>query len=216
MLTNNAKNTNVCYTNRATYQDGKLICSTRKTTVDRTKDISQDYEMESNGLHGYKFPNYEDVPSGWYFSEIIHAEYERRTFGKDVVKVYYEIIPYPDCYHLAIGKISDDDVRFYHIIQVYPIGSTFYENLTYSMKVFLSKEKFKVKEIVGATEYVALNYENSKIGGFCKRTPITWEEYIDYCANMKRKEMIDKKELFQEETKNNSCEDEEYDYSYDW
>lgn len=225
MSTNNAKNSNVYYTGRTTYNDGKLICLNQKTNSNY-KDISQDYVIKSNGQSGYEFPDYDNVPSGYYFSEIIHAEYKRKSSG-EFIRVYYEIIPYPDCYNLALGNVSEDHVKIHHIIQSYPVNSKSYEELACSIEEFLGKNEFKVKEMVGATEYILLNYEYGKIGGYRERNPITWEEYADYCTKQEEKEQRKKEEIARadaeykarqesEYIETNSDKKEKYDYSYDW
>lgn len=137
-------------------------------------------KLKSNGYGKYKFPIYDDVPAGNYFSEVKAANPTITKSGKEAVEVFYEIKDGTTCYKIANGILPEDaENKPYYIKQVYPEGSQYYDNFVDSMAEALNKDEFDYNDIVGITEYNTLSYDKGDVGGFSKRMPFNFEDFIE-------------------------------------
>lgn len=141
--------------------------------------VKKQHRFKSNGLGKYKFPIYDEVPAGNYFSKVKAVNQTTTKSGKEAVEVFYEIKDGATCYKIANGILPDDaENKSYYIKQVYPEGTTYHERFVDSMAEALSKDDFDYGETVGITEYNTLSYDKSDIGGFSDRSPFEWDDFI--------------------------------------
>lgn len=135
--------------------------------------------FKSNGLSKYKYPVYDEVPAGDYFSKITSAKFTQTQKGKDAVEVLYEIKDGITCYKIANGKLPlDAENKPYYIKQLYPEDTQYYDSFVDSMSEALNVDDFDIEDIIGTTEYVHLSYDKSNIGGYSDRMPFEWEDFI--------------------------------------
>ena len=138
--------------------------------------------ITSQGLGIYKYPSYDIIKAGNYFSVIDNVKKTKTKSGEKAIEVFYAIKPYDTCYKIATSQISKKDTNdTYYIRQKYPIDSEHYQCLVDSMAEALCRDHFKLHDIIGVTEFIKLSYEYSDIGGFAKRDYLTWEEFTDSC-----------------------------------
>ena len=135
--------------------------------------------FKSQGLGKYKFPIYDDIPAGDYYSKITSIKETITKSGKEAVEVFYEIKDGTTCYKIANGILPEDaENKPYYIKQVYPEGTQYYDDFVDSMAEALEKEDFEIDEVIGVTEYNTLSYDKGDIGGFSRRCPCEWEDLI--------------------------------------
>ena len=137
--------------------------------------------FKSNGYGKYKFPTYDEVPAGHYFSKIIAVKETITKTGKNAIEVYYKIKNFSTCYQVVNGILPPTtDIPKYYIKQVYPKDTTYYAMFVDSMAEALDigDGEFTLNDIIGVTEYVNLSYDKYDIGGFSERIPFEVEDFI--------------------------------------
>lgn len=142
--------------------------------------------LKSNGLGKYKYPIYDEVPSNNYFSKIKKVENVILKSGKKALRVYYILKDFIKC-HQVVNELvpADTYIEKYYIKQDYPEGTEYYETFLDSMDEALNKGGigFSKEEIIGVTEYVTLAYGYCDIGGFTRRRPFVYEDFITLYQN---------------------------------
>lgn len=130
--------------------------------------------LVSKGFSKYKLPYSDEIPSGNYYSIIVHVETKTGMNGKTMYIVYYRMKSAITCYRITNGlPLKSNEDRFYYVKQVYTKGSPRYDAFTDAMAKALGLGKnvpFKIEDIIDMTEHVTLGYiDKSGIGGFIKR-----------------------------------------------
>lgn len=134
--------------------------------------------LTSNGYSKYRFPVYDEVPSGQYFSKVKSAEYTTTKAGKPAIEVRYIMKDFNTCYKIYKGFVPENEKNPpFYIKQRYPQNTQYYEAFVDSMSEALEKESFALNEVIGVTEYVVLSYDKSDIGGFSERYPFDEEDF---------------------------------------
>lgn len=138
--------------------------------------------LKSNGLGKYKFPTYDEVPSGTYYSKIVKVQDSNTRAGIYAIEVMYEIRDAIICYKIANKMMVDDGKSgIYYIRQKYPEDTVYYNQFVDAMYKALDKEDEEINfcELEGVTEQIKLSYDKSNYGGYSERTPIEFIDYID-------------------------------------
>ena len=70
-----------------------LITRTKKNNNNNpnTSNTGFSSKLKANGLGKYKYPTYDEVPSGWYVSEIMDVKETTTKSGKPTIEVFYKI-----------------------------------------------------------------------------------------------------------------------------
>lgn len=142
-------------------------------------------KFKSNGYGKYKFPNYDEVPSGEYFSKIIHAEDSTTSTGNYAVEVLYEIRDFSVCYKIANGMIDDDGKSgIFYIKMKISENSQYFQPFIDSMSEALDNgdEEFVLADLKGITEHIKLGY-NGDFANYIDRFPYKFEWYVDENLN---------------------------------
>lgn len=125
----------------------------------------------NNMSERYKFPIVGEVPPGEYISEIVKAFDTTTKSGKPALEVHYTI----KCADTGdtTNEQSRDNVKSttYRIKQVYPVGTSFLDDLANSVTEALGVEEVDSQDIAGVTERITLSYGDSSFGGFSSRCP---------------------------------------------
>ncbi len=153
-----------------------------KTELEPKTKINNKNEnrLRSTGYSKYKFPFYDEIPAGNYFSEIKYARFMTTSTGKTALEVGYKFMDAIMCYKKVNGKLpKDTKIDSYYIKQVYPENSLFYEAFVDSMADALDADNFEIDDVIGITEYISLAYDKSDIGGFKQRMPFDIEDFIE-------------------------------------
>lgn len=170
-----------------------------KKSVNKSVDTANNrgHIVKSKGLGKYKFPICDEVPSGNYFSKITGIKTTTTRAGKPTLEVLYEIKDGIICYKIANGLLPQDaENKPYFIKQSYPEDTQYYDEVIDALSEALGVDTFEIGEAVGVTEYVALSYDKSVIGGFSKRTPCDWEDFIEQNPSDDNTEEIDDYDYF--------------------
>ena len=109
----------------------------------------------------YRYPVEEQVPSGYFFSEVARVSV-RRKGEKDMVDVCYDIEGYD----------NGNRGQRYRIKQTYPVGSEYLQAFFNAMAA-AGVVDVSIKEAVGVRERILLAYvsKTSEIGSIIKRCP---------------------------------------------
>lgn len=139
------------------------------------------HKFKSYGYGKYHYPTYEQVPSGEYFSKIIHAEDSHTYTGKYAIEILYEIRALPVCYKIANGLMKDDGSEGIHFIKLKlseasPYFQAFIDSMSEALKC--GDEGFELSDIKGITEHVKLAY-NGNYADYIERFHYEFEDYID-------------------------------------
>ena len=171
--------------NKETYYGGKIASVKRnikKTASSQTEPTAEMPNLfRSEGLSKYKFPTYDEVPAGYYFSKIEKVKPVTTKAGKPAYEVCYILRDGVTCYNIIKGnRPVDTEIKTYYIKQSYPTESQFFYDFIDAMAVALDigNKEFFIDDIVGVEEYVTLGYGRSDIGGFTKREPFEFEAYL--------------------------------------
>lgn len=171
--------------NFKSYYGGKVFGVKRnikKTASSQTEPIAEMPNLfRSEGLSRYKYPNYDEVPAGYYFSKIEKVKPVTTKAGKPAYEVYYLLREGVTCYNIIKGNLPvDTDIKTYYIKQSYPMDTQYFFDFIDAMAVALDigNKEFFIDDIVGVEEYVTLEYGRSDIGGFTKREPFEFEAYL--------------------------------------
>lgn len=136
----------------------------------------------------YIFLKYDDVPPGWYYSEIMAIESSVTTTGKPAFDVCYKIV---DWYHLIRtlnGTLPEDhQLTYYYVRERCVYGAVSERAFTKSMVEgcgFDEDYEFEVDEVIGVCERYKISYKTEdSLGSIDKRMVVTdeyIEDYIDY------------------------------------
>ena len=137
------------------------------------------HKFKSNGYGKFKYPTYEEVPSGEYFSKIVAAEDSITSNGKYAIELLYEIISLQECYKIVNGLMSEKDTDAVIYIRIKLSESNpYYQIFIDSMSRALDKgdEEFEVKDLKGITEHITLAY-NGDYANYIERFPYKFEWY---------------------------------------
>lgn len=130
----------------------------------------------------FKYPRYDEVPSGRYYSTIKAVDESKTSAGAPAFEIRYELVEEGVCYKIAIGELPEDTMQgTHHIIQKYPKTSQAYKDLIASLDIVFDGDEYDMEDIVNIGEFVTLAYDckYSDIGGFSKRYPISWQEFLE-------------------------------------
>lgn len=129
----------------------------------------------------YKYPMYNEIPDGQYFSKVVKVKDTTTKTGKPAIEVFYDIRDAGVCYKIANGWMGDNGTDgIYHIRQKYPEDSSYYEEFVDSMAKALNNYDydFDYDETIGVTEHITFNYYGN-YGSFAERMPFKFDEYKD-------------------------------------
>lgn len=175
-------------------------------------------KFKSYGYGKYHYPTYEQVPSGEYFSKIIHAEEAVTYTGKYAIEIFYEIRALHICYKIANGLMEDDGSDGIHFIKLkLNEASPYYQLFIDSMSEALEcgDEGFELTDINGVTEHVKLAY-NGDYADYIDRFPYEFEDYIDPKLHNENNNTDDDNCLDDEENDIDYLDDEDnFDYLED-
>ena len=190
--------------------------NTAATTA--TAVIPAPQTIKSSGLGRYKLPTCDEVPAGPYFSEVVSARFKTTNSGKSAIEVMYDIKNGYTCKKIAIGKLPPNTPNEYHIKQIYPDGTPYYEDFVDSMTEALGLKygtAFTLDDIKGVTEFIKISYNSySDLGGIEERCPLSWDEFMDLCAPQTVQQDSSTEDNPSEHNDENDLEeydDEEYD-----
>ena len=134
-----------------------------EASADVAERLDPESEVEADLAHFviqdylYEYPRERDVPEGWYHSEIVDLA-ARKKDSKEILDVSY--------------VLQNSHGQKFYIMQSYPQGSAPLKKFYTSMINFGLAAGMLVKDVIGVTETVLLEYSgNSKIGSIVKRYP---------------------------------------------
>lgn len=139
--------------------------------------------LNRKGYGKYRYPKFDEIPGGPYFSKVMHAEFSETRGGVPSIDLFYKMTDAYTCWKIDRGVLpADTEKTIYYIRQRCPKDSVHYDKLEDSMEWWLElkKTEFFPENIIGATEYVWLEYEGkSDLATFKNRGTVTWEEFLD-------------------------------------
>lgn len=136
------------------------------------------FKLTRKKVNDFKFPSPNQVPAGDYISRVVSAKPYTTKSGNEAIEVKYEIKPASTCQKIASGKLpSNTDNPSYNIRQVYPIGTSFFDDYCEAMAEAVGADEVDLADTIGVTEHVTLDYGNASIGGYIERKPIDSEKY---------------------------------------
>lgn len=146
-------------------------------TVNHTGLKNKSIMLKSDGLGKYTFPVAKDVPTGYYASTIISADYCSTRSCDRAIEVFYEIEPIQQ----YINRVKGITVKnvcdvYYHIKQKYVLNSEHFKRFVDAMAWVLDKPvgiAFSTESVINVEEYIRLEYpEGSTIGSIVDRAPL--------------------------------------------
>lgn len=148
------------------------------------KNNNQSFVLKSKGFSKYKFPNFDDVPAGYYISRVMEIHHSKTAKGEPAIEIFYKLEPAWQCQKRINKKLPPDyDEKFYYIKQKHAEDKDPYNDFVDAMSLALYGvvgKKFDISEAIGVEEYVGLSYQgNNTIGGFDMRKPIFFEDIVE-------------------------------------
>ena len=148
----------------------------KATSANVTSNNHQPMQLVGFGLGRYRFPVWDEVPEGLYYTKIIETREKITKDGRQAIEVFYEIQNAYYCNAIANGYSANRmDDKVYCIKQVYPKGEDRYYEFTDSMTEALGLgygDAFYPEDVIGLTELARLTYmKGIDIGGFKGRRP---------------------------------------------
>ena len=131
----------------------------------------------------YSFPKYDDVPPGWYLSEVREVSQKGDRNGNEYIDICYEIVDVYKYYRHLRGTINNEPPR-YKIKERYRIG-TEPANLfiIHLYDVYGYEGDINEEDIVGLSEVYQITYPNDNGFGnitLDSRQYMTPDEAIEY------------------------------------
>lgn len=151
------------------------------------KEVRKDEPMvlEIDEYADYSFILDGEVPAGYYYSKIVHAEpMVTKSKNEPAVMVFYKIKGLRACYKILNGeKPTKKENKIYRVKEVYPMSTQYYKNFVRAMQITLGlskQSKPTTKDVVGVEEHIFIGFDGpGKFGSIKNREPFIRENYIE-------------------------------------